>query len=123
MDWYEDPVFDNEEEVYCGKTFKGEDWRRLQFWKEQGMADLLSVAGTTFKREGIEKVVNMSHKTVQLVKEPDNRYDKNAIKVEVSGQHVGYVPKGKQLSPDARVNVCKVGLEPNPYVWLAVTSC
>ena len=31
----------------------------------------------------------------ELIPEPDNEYDKNAIKVVVDGMHVGYIPKDR----------------------------
>lgn len=35
-----------------------------------------------------------SDRNPQLVPEPDNEFDKNAIKVIVDGQHIGYIKKG-----------------------------
>ena len=32
---------------------------------------------------------------VELVEEPSNKYDPNAIKVIVDGQHIGYIPAKK----------------------------
>ena len=34
---------------------------------------------------------------VELVPEPDNKYDPNAVKVVVGGHHIGYIPKEKCL--------------------------
>lgn len=53
---------------------------------------------------------------VELVPEPDNKYDPNAIKVIVDGVHVGYIKKGscahvkKLLDEDRILNItCKIG--------------
>lgn len=32
---------------------------------------------------------------VTLKREPDNRYDKNAVAVYIGGKHVGYIPKAE----------------------------
>jgi hypothetical protein len=29
-----------------------------------------------------------------LIREPDNKYDSNAIKVEANGKYIGYIPRG-----------------------------
>ena len=93
----------------------------LEYPKEKGLVEVISVAGTTYKRRGIENALH-SRKSVKLVKEPDNPFDKNAIKVVISGEDVGYIPRGKQVSPDSRVSVCKMGLDPTPFLWLAVEA-
>lgn len=53
---------------------------------------------------------------VELVPEPDNKYDSNAVKVIVDGVHVGYIKKGscthvkKLLAEDRILNInCKIG--------------
>lgn len=64
---------------------------------------MTSVKGTTFRKQltideyGVEitKVKGQPSVTVKvdLVPEPTNPYDKNAIKVEYNGHHIGYVAK------------------------------
>ena len=34
---------------------------------------------------------------VELIPEPDNKYDPNAVKVVIGGHHIGYIPKEKCL--------------------------
>lgn len=105
--WYDDPIFDHE----------GEEWRRLQRLKEAGM-QIVKVAGTTFRREGVKAAI---HKTdVAIIPEPNNPHDSNALRVEVGGFHVGYIPRNcnKPISPES-ISLFKSGLEPQPHVWLA----
>ena len=119
--WFDDPVFDDAEEELGGKLFVGDEWRKLQFWKEtKGMRDLIPVAGTTFKAVGVMKAMQSASEETKLQPEPTNPHDKEAVKVLVGGQEVGYVPRGKRVSPDACVSVFRMGMEPHPYVWLAV---
>ena len=58
---------------------------------------------------------------VELVPEPGNTFDTNAIRVEVGGEHVGYVPK-KHKSATAKPGVTgrliKIGTTPAPHVWI-----
>lgn len=64
---------------------------------------MTSVKGTTFRKQlkideyGVEitKAKGQPSVTVKvdLVPEPTNPYDKNAIRVEYNGHHVGYVAK------------------------------
>ena len=121
--WYDDPIFDDAEEVVDGKRFRGDDWRRLMRVKEANpAAKVLSVAGVTYRRTAIEK---MTSTMATLVPEPDNKHDPNAIRVEVGGQHVGYVPRGASVSPHRDCDqqtapVVKWGLDP-PFVWIAVS--
>lgn len=40
-----------------------------------------------------------------MISEPTNKYDKNAVKVEINGLLVGYLPKGEALKlKGVRVN-------------------
>ena len=118
MEWIDDPIFDDAEERFCGKMFKGEAWRRLQVLKAQGLVDeVVSVAGASFRRAAIE---GLKHYGKVSVVSEDNPHDTQAQRVEVGGSFVGYIPKGKPLSPCARVNVLKWGTEPTPHVWLGV---
>ena len=56
------------------------------------------IVGTSFRpREDIQKVHDqlkqkVSH-NVKLYFEPNNHYDKNAIKVFINDIHIGYIPK------------------------------
>ena len=119
--WFDDPVFDNAEEEFGGKLFVGDEWRTLQYWKEvNGMCDLIRVAGTSFKATGVMKAVQSSSRETTLQPEPSNPHDREAVKVLVGGEEVGYVPRGKRVPPQARVSVFRMGLAPQPHVWLAV---
>ena len=115
-DWYDDPVFDTADEVVDGKRLQGEEWRRLMKAKEiSPAAKVISVAGVSFRREAIEKIATS---TANLVPEPDNKHDPNAVRVEVGGLHVGYVPRGSSISAQRGI-VVKWGVDP-PHVWIAV---
>lgn len=45
----------------------------------------------------IYKYDGMTFSDIELIPEPDNRKDQNAIKILIFGYHVGYVPKEKTL--------------------------
>ena len=61
------------------------------------------VAGTTYgdAQENIKRFGCADIESFALVREPKNRYDPNAIKVEIAGLHLGYLPKhlAKDLAP------------------------
>ena len=118
--WFDDPIFDEEKEQFGGRVFEGQEWRKLQHFKEQGMKQLVSVAGTTYKCDGVKKAMVAKEKEACLIPEPDNPYDKQAVKVVVSGCEVGYVPRSKRLPTNSRVSVFQIGVEPKPHVLLAV---
>ena len=119
--WYEDPVFDNEREEFAGKVYEGDEWRKLQQYKEDfGIRDVIPVAGTTYKANKVKQAMEANVKEAHLIPEPENPYDKDAVKVVVAGCEVGYVPRSKRLSPQCRVSVFQIGMKPKPHVWLAV---
>ena len=117
-DWYDDPCFDDTQVTVDGRVLRGNDWRRWTFLKEQAKRNnkdcrLVAVAGTTF-RDGTPK-----RRCVQVIAEPDNTYDRNAKRVHVDNVHVGYIPRGEMVAPDAHVNLVKCGVR---HVWLAVEA-
>ena len=57
---------------------------------------------------------------ITLVPEPNNKFDKNAVRVEFGGRHVGYIPKDKKLPKHTRPRVFKAGMKPQPHVWLTI---
>lgn len=63
-------------------------------------------------------------KQVELVPEPDNQYDPNAVKVMVDGVHIGYIKKGSckhvlRLLEEDRIRriTCTIGGGPYKVVW------
>ena len=54
------------------------------------------------------------------MREPSNPHDPRALRIEIAGEHVGYVPRGVCVKPSADVRVIKIGLAPMPHVWVAV---
>lgn len=63
-------------------------------------------------------------KKVELVPEPDNQYDPNAVKVIVDGVHIGYIKKGSckhvlRLMEEDRIRriTCTIGGGPYKVVW------
>lgn len=66
-----------------------------------------------------------SARTVNLIPEPENVYDKNAVRVEIDGLQVGYIKKGscsqvKNLlnSPDfAGVRIADIGIGKYKRIW------
>ncbi len=51
------------------------------------------VAGTSFRQESVSKVVMGA--SCHLEPEPGNKFDSNALKVIVDGEHIGYIPKDR----------------------------
>ena len=117
--WFDDPCLDDTEEEYEGHSFKGDSWRALMHAKENGMS-LIRVAGTTYRPESIEKALSRSSPKVSLAAEPTNPHDPEAVRVNVEGCHVGYIPRKRRIAPHARATICKWGLKPQPHIWLAV---
>ena len=119
--WYDDPIFDGAEEVFSGMLVQGDEWRRVQRIKEDGCRRIVKVAGTTFRRSEVEAAVNESK--VAVIREMNNPHDANALRVELGGLHVGYIPRSSQslVSPDSTLRLFKVGVDPQPYVWICVS--
>ena len=55
----------------------------------EGRQEMLKELASFLEPEGFENI------SVQLVAEPDNVYDANAIKVVFGNMHLGYVPKNR----------------------------
>jgi hypothetical protein len=122
--WFDDPIFDDAEAVLGGKRVRGDDWRRLQWLREthgEG-GELIPVAGTTHRRDVVAVVGKRKRDPVAFVPEPENKFDPMAMRVEVGGSFVGYVPRTKRVSPDAKAHVLKAGTEGEAHVWLWVTD-
>ena len=56
---------------------------------------VFSVAGTTFHSNAVKSAQDKTD--VAIIPEPENPFDSSALRVEVGGCHVGYVPRGKKL--------------------------
>ena len=80
-----------------------------------------NVAGITFRKQNFENVL-ANHKakeffTCNLEREPDNKYDANAIKVVVDDVFIGYIPSAQAqlIAPmmdagqDIKANVVELG--------------
>ena len=46
---------------------------------------------------------------MRLGPEPENPHDRAAVRVEINGEHVGYIPRGKALPLQATAQVVKMG--------------
>lgn len=73
-------------------------------WPTIAWGSLHSVAGESYRQEELALVLRSLPSssrlvTAQLVREPTNQYDRNAVRVEVGGHHVGYLPR--ELAPGA----------------------
>lgn len=74
--------------------------------------DDMEVSGEAYYREGIAKIFRglgrneggVTMQVAQLIPEPDNKYDPNAVRVVVLGQEVGHVP---QENSRAVARACK----------------
>ena len=108
MAWWDDPVFDGMEETVDGKKIRGDDWRRLMTLRACADIRVVGVAGTTFRIDALRRVAQPN---ARLVAEPDNPEDSDAVRVELGGQHVGYVPRNASVPCDARVHVLKWGVD------------
>jgi HIRAN domain. len=59
----------------------------------------LKAVGTSFRTEAFEEMFGRRQKgvdedvTIELVREPDNKYDPNAVKVMCDGYHLGYLSR------------------------------
>lgn len=69
-------------------------------WPTIAWGSLHSVAGESHRQPGLEQVVGslsgsppIRLATAQLVREPRNPKDRDAVRVEVGGIHVGYLPR------------------------------
>ena len=122
--WFEDPCFDTFEEAIDGKSLRGDEWRSVMAFKETcPKVSLIEVAGITFNQTSLKRAREMPGSCVQLVREPENKFDKDAIRVEINEQPVGYIPKSKNKTVSLkRAAVTRWGLEPKPHVLLAVES-
>src|SRR5699024_6297824 len=77
--------------------------------------EFVSVVGTSRYREDIFKTITSDNYEIRLEKEPDNQFDKNAVKVmsdcKINGEEksfrVGYLPKeiAKKLSNYENIGV------------------
>ena len=122
VDWYDDPWFDTFEEIVDGKVLRGNEWRRYMYFKEKQNHKLetLSVAGVSLRIPALIKAIEKGAKRVAFVPEPTNKHDAQAIRIEIEGQHVGYVPKAKRLKKaDTKGHVLKCSADP-PQVLLAI---
>lgn len=115
----------------AGKLLLGDAARRYKIARDHAATRglklrFLATSGTSFRAAAISQVVRRSTSRIvghaalhaRLVPEPGNAYDRRALRVEVAGEHVGYVPRGTCVKPSAAVRVIKVGMEPVPHVWL-----
>ena len=117
--WYDDPVFDDVIERIDGKMLCGDEWRRLMHVKETKNAQVLGVAGVTFRVAELERAVKKGAKRVELVRETTNVHDSEAVKVVIEDEHVGYIPRAKRLKSLAQAHVLKCCASP-PQVLLAI---
>ena len=54
------------------------------------------IAGISHHKKALYALdLNKDDYVVELIEEPTNKYDPNAIKVIVDGQHIGYIPAKK----------------------------
>ena len=104
-EWYDDPVYDFFEEAIEGRSFKGDDWRRMMALRERTAARLhvVPLAGTTFHAQGIKAALDGSARSVRLVAEPHNAFDANAVGVHIGAHRVGYWPRGNKAPRSERM--------------------
>jgi hypothetical protein len=116
LHWTDDPIFDDATETVAGVTVHGDAWRRLQRLREEYgcRGEVVPVAGITF-------YAGAQYGRVQLVPEPTNRWDPNAVKVMINGVQVGHVPRGRVVPPGP---VCVLAAQRGErhFCWLFVAA-
>lgn len=114
LHWTDDPIFDHATEVVGGVTVRGDTWRRLQRLREDcgHKGDVVPVAGITFYG-------GARYGDVELVPEPTNPEDADAVKVMINGVHVGHVPRGRVVPPGP-VCVLAAHSGSRQFCWLFV---
>ncbi len=109
------------------KKKKVSDARATVKVKKKNPINTYKVAGVTFRSDNVNKAIKKngevwpaeshanSH-TVILEKEPTNKYDRHAIKVNISGYHCGYIPKEENRSIDLKATYKVRGLRYIPHI-------
>ena len=99
----------------------GEAWRRLQALRHAhgDPKSVLRVAGVTFRQDALEAVRRDASGECAFVPEPSNPADPAAVRVEVGGKHVGYVPRGTHVDAAATPRLLSIGTT-YPHVWIAL---
>jgi hypothetical protein len=83
------------------------------------------VVGESHRKESLEQSlgerVNLDYpfaiKSANLVPEPSNKFDKNAVKVMVSNIHIGYVPKAYSKKISNYLKIKKATTIPTCIFW------
>lgn len=81
------------------------------------------VAGVQFRPEGATTIKNLEEgDELDLVPEPTNKYDPNAIQIVADGKHIGYVPRKFSAEVAAMLEVGTVGcfiseINPSAKQW------
>ena len=124
-EWFDDPIFDATVEQVNGKILRGDVWRRYQFLKERAAergvkGTLVGVNGTTFAAQGVHGR-KRARDGAMIVPEPGHVTDKNALRVDVGGEAVGYIPKAINTTvAPGPAHVVKIGATKLPHCWLFV---
>ena len=103
-------------------TLNGKYLDRFEDLAGQGATTVYSVAGVTFRQYEIKLAddsISNGGGDVQFEAEPDNKYDKNAVKVLIDDTHIGYVKMGSPF-PLRCHGVVRLTTDP-VAVWLAVS--
>jgi len=99
--------------------------KRKKNWKEEGLE--FKIAGISFRTSECKEAVR-SHGEVyagdrcttrhraSLVPDPTNPYDSNAIKVMISGHHVGFVPKDQTHLVDPSADCMILDFKENKFL-------
>ena len=105
--WWEDPRFDRDTMrlvAACDKksvVLEGDEIHAYKFaeneWRTPGTkVEIVKVKGVSFYRENLKLALKAKSTRAALVKDSGNKYDPNAIKVEVGDQnhqyHIGHLP-------------------------------
>jgi len=78
------------------------------------MRSSFSVAGISFRpKEEIGQLRPAG--LVEIVPEPDNPYDSNALAVMWQGHHLGYVPSGKSKFPRIQAEIMSMIIQKKPF--------
>ncbi|GMI46580.1 hypothetical protein TrCOL_g11095 [Triparma columacea] len=89
--------------------------------------EFVKIAGTSFRKSSCDKAIKKNgevlegdrytnNHTVDLVPDPENPYDPYAIKVLLSGEFVGFIPKNKTYLVDVTLEATVWGFRWNDYL-------
>jgi hypothetical protein len=103
-----DPDGDQTDFEWNGFHMYDEDGRGVTYSDAEAMGlEIFRVAGVSYRKEPLQRSEFAPGRTLRLIAETDNQYDRNAVSVwDASGKMmVGYVPKERNRRIRAKLNL------------------